>query len=72
MISDKPLDSEACKFRHDRTDYKFGWEIEAELTKGPEEQGVEHENLEVGDDRDDIPFKCLICRDSFKAPVVTK
>jgi RING finger protein 113A len=64
--------SEACKFRHDRTDYKFGWEIEQELAKGPVEQGDQHENLEVHDEEEALPFKCLLCRDSFNKPVVTK
>lgn len=27
---------------------------------------------EIADDSDNLPFKCFICRQSFKDPVVTK
>ena len=27
---------------------------------------------EISSDEDDLPFKCFICRDSFKNPVITK
>jgi RING finger protein 113A len=27
---------------------------------------------EIDSDEEQLPFKCLICRDSFKDPVVTK
>ena len=30
------------------------------------------ENYEIPSDEEDLPFKCLICRDSFVDPVVTK
>nr|CAB3265621.1 zinc finger protein 183 [Phallusia mammillata] len=62
---------DSCKFLHDRSDYKHGWQIERELTEGVYGQGQD-ENWKVSDDEDDLPFKCFICRESFKAPVVTK
>ncbi|XP_011363451.1 RING finger protein 113A-like [Pteropus vampyrus] len=62
---------DSCKFLHDRSDYKHGWQIERELDGG--RYGVyEDENYEVGSDDEKIPFKCLICRQTFQNPVVTK
>ncbi|XP_042548459.1 E3 ubiquitin-protein ligase RNF113A-like [Dipodomys spectabilis] len=62
---------DSCKFLHDRSDYKHGWQIERELDEG--RYGVcEEENYEVGSDDDEIPFKCFICRQTYQNPVVTK
>ncbi|XP_030077609.1 E3 ubiquitin-protein ligase RNF113A-like isoform X2 [Microcaecilia unicolor] len=62
---------DSCKFLHDRSDYKHGWQIERELDEG--RYGVnDDENYEVSSDEEELPFKCFICRDSFKDPVVTK
>ncbi|XP_064134826.1 E3 ubiquitin-protein ligase RNF113A-like [Loxodonta africana] len=62
---------DTCKFLHDRSDYKHGWQIERELDEG--RYGVYgDENYEVGSDDEEIPFKCLICRQTFQNPVVTK
>ncbi|XP_070583197.1 E3 ubiquitin-protein ligase RNF113A isoform X2 [Erythrolamprus reginae] len=62
---------DSCKFLHDRSDYKHGWQIERELDEG--RYGLnDDENYEVSSDEDELPFKCFICRSSFKNPVVTK
>ncbi|XP_049631947.1 E3 ubiquitin-protein ligase RNF113A-like [Suncus etruscus] len=63
---------DSCKFLHDRSDYKPGWQMERELGEG--RYGLcEDENYEVrSDDDEGIPFKCLLCRQPFQAPVVTK
>ncbi|NXO25752.1 R113A protein, partial [Cisticola juncidis] len=62
---------DSCKFLHDRSDYKHGWQIERELDEGC--YGIsDSENYEVSSDEEDMPFKCFICRGSFKNPVVTK
>ncbi|XP_005994672.1 E3 ubiquitin-protein ligase RNF113A isoform X1 [Latimeria chalumnae] len=62
---------DSCKFLHDRSDYKHGWQIERELEEG--RYGAnDDENYEVSSDEDDLPFKCFICRNSFKNPVITK
>ncbi|XP_076973730.1 E3 ubiquitin-protein ligase RNF113A-like [Tamandua tetradactyla] len=62
---------DSCKFLHDRSDYKHGWQMEREL--GEDRHGVcEDENYEVGSDGDEVPFKCFICRQTFRNPVVTK
>lgn len=62
---------DSCKFIHDRGDYKLGWMIEREQELGIYGQ-TEEENWEVSSDEEDLPFKCIICRNHFKKPVVTK
>ncbi|XP_051824146.1 E3 ubiquitin-protein ligase RNF113A [Antechinus flavipes] len=62
---------DSCKFLHDRSDYKHGWQIERELDEG-RYGGMDEDNYEVSSDDDDLPFKCFICRQSFRNPVVTK
>ncbi|XP_066925728.1 E3 ubiquitin-protein ligase RNF113A-like isoform X1 [Clytia hemisphaerica] len=63
---------DSCKFMHDRTDYKLGWQLEREYeqgTYGEEESG----KYEIdSDDDDDLPFACFICREPFQHPVITK
>ncbi|KAF9588596.1 hypothetical protein IFM89_013448 [Coptis chinensis] len=77
---------DACKFMHDRGDYKSGWQMEREWD---EAEKVRKRNLAMGimededeeggagggsDDDDDekLPFACFICREAFVDPVVTK
>ncbi|XP_048341564.1 E3 ubiquitin-protein ligase RNF113A-like [Sphaerodactylus townsendi] len=62
---------DSCKFLHDRSDYKHGWQIERELDEGRYRVN-DDENYEVSDDDEELPFKCFICRGSFKNPVVTQ
>jgi len=63
---------DSCKFSHDRSDYKHGWEIEREWEQGRYAKQQE-KNYEVSDeDEEKLPFRCLICRGSFKIPIVTK
>lgn len=62
---------DSCKFLHDRSDYKHGWQIEREMAEGTYGAG-EEENWEVSDSDDEMPFKCFICRESFVKPIVTK
>ncbi|BFZ00003.1 hypothetical protein BsWGS_03042 [Bradybaena similaris] len=62
---------DSCKFLHDRSDYKHGWQIEREMEEGTYGQKSE-QNYEISSDEEDFPFKCFICRKSFKDPVVTK
>lgn len=67
---------DSCKFLHDRSDYKHGWQLE-------QEGGASHKNdddsddgddtkYEIHSDEEDLPFKCIICRQSFVDPIVTK
>ena len=62
---------DSCKFLHDRSDYKFGWQLEKE-ERGKGEPEEDMSKYEIHSDEEDLPFKCFICRDSFKHPIVTK
>lgn len=74
---------DACKFLHDRSDYKAGWQLDSEWTTQQEKRrrglfssGVHEDegsnHLNSGDvDDDGLPFACFICRDDFKSPVMT-
>ncbi|CAG9573800.1 unnamed protein product [Danaus chrysippus] len=58
---------DSCKFLHDRSDYKHGWQLEREET----EHKAGDSDYEIHSD-EELPFKCFICRESFKDPVVTR
>lgn len=68
---------DSCKFLHDRSDYKHGWQIDQELAEGTygidgndnRYEIVNNSSEEEADD--DIPPLCLICRKEYKDPVVT-
>jgi len=75
---------DACKFMHDRGDYKSGWQLEREwddkekkrkealamgMVREVEGEGGEGEDSE---EEDELPFACFICREPFVDPVVTK
>jgi len=72
---------DSCKFMHDRGDHKAGWQIERDWAAEQEEkrkralQGLSgdaaEENFEIKAE-DDLPWACLICREPFNNPVVTK
>eukprot|EP00037_Helgoeca_nana_P002010 m.31192 g.31192 ORF g.31192 m.31192 type:complete len:375 (-) comp12296_c0_seq1:2887-4011(-) len=77
---------DSCKFLHDRSDYKLGWQIDAEIDGGryaPRDRGGEPpkdiRSYEIDSDSDDdadgLPFACFICREPWiklKSPVMTK
>ncbi|MCP9258962.1 hypothetical protein DINM_001948 [Dirofilaria immitis] len=67
---------DSCKFLHDRTDYKHGWEIERDFSAGRMKEDDEDKyRISSGDEEEEqseLPFKCFICRQSFVNPVVTK
>lgn len=68
---------DSCKFLHDRSDYKSGWQLDQEWAKGQFKDEDEDKYLikdedEDGEDEDGIPSKCAICRESYKEPIVTK
>ncbi|CAD0206806.1 unnamed protein product [Chrysodeixis includens] len=60
---------DSCKFLHDRSDYKHGWQLEREEAEPGRAAG--DSDYEVSSD-DELPFRCFICRSSFTDPVVTK
>ncbi|XP_025835292.1 RING finger protein 113A-like [Agrilus planipennis] len=62
---------DSCKFLHDRSDYKHGWQLEREWASG--EYGHESDDdkkYEIDSDKEDLPFKCYICRKSFVNPII--
>jgi RING finger protein 113A len=66
---------DSCKFLHSREDYKAGWKLDKEWE---EFQGLKSTKKSKKDDAKertpeipDIPFKCVICKDDYKEPVVT-
>ncbi|XP_049776615.1 E3 ubiquitin-protein ligase RNF113A [Schistocerca cancellata] len=64
---------DSCKFLHDRSDYKYGWQLEREMQEGT--YGATDDDphqYEVDSDSEGLPFKCFICRGSFVNPIVTK
>jgi len=61
---------DTCKFMHDRSDYKHGWQMDKEFEEGNFEESDE-EKYVVSDD-DDLPHKCGICKKQFTNPVSTK
>lgn len=70
---------DSCIFLHDRGDYKTGWQLEKEwedAQKNNTRFGSSDPNkyaISDADDSDDeLPFACLICREEFKNPVVTR
>lgn len=76
---------DSCKFLHAREDYKQGWQLDKEwenVTKGKKMSGTvtssanKSGNTEEEDEEesllDNIPFVCIICREAYKNPVVTK
>ncbi|XP_044739011.1 E3 ubiquitin-protein ligase RNF113A [Chrysoperla carnea] len=64
---------DSCKFLHDRSDYKAGWQLEREGGgQGDDSDDGDDKKYEIDSDEDDIPFKCFICRESYRDPVVTK
>ncbi|CAI9101124.1 OLC1v1038381C5 [Oldenlandia corymbosa var. corymbosa] len=74
---------DACKFMHDRGDYKSGWQLEKEWDEAEKTRkrnlalklldNEDDENTADNSDEDDpLPFACFICRQPFVDPVVTK
>ncbi|KAF9932532.1 hypothetical protein FBU30_007971 [Linnemannia zychae] len=69
---------DSCIYMHDRGDYKAGWQLDQEweaeqrAKKAALIEGLNEEESSSDDDDDDVPFACLICREPFTRPVVTK
>lgn len=77
---------DACKFMHDRGDYKSGWQLERDWDEREKARkrelvtggGNDDDDRRGGggDDDDDgnaeLPFACSICRRGFEDPVVTQ
>lgn len=70
---------DSCKFLHDRTDYKAGWQIERDWEIAQKKREDRLLGKPVSDDESDyeiksdeeLPFACYICRKTFEEPVKT-
>lgn len=73
---------DSCKFLHDRSDYKAGWQLERDwaekekrkrdaLLRGENPNCEEANENTQGYDEDGLPFACFLCREEFKSPVKT-
>jgi RING finger protein 113A len=68
-----------CKFMHDRSDYKSGWQLEKEwqaqkLKNDPNKFIIDSDDevsSQEHDSDDDLPFACLLCKGDFKSPIMT-
>lgn len=65
---------DSCKFLHDRSDYKLGWQLERDAITGAGANSGDEDDkkYEIDSDEDSLPFKCFICRNTFVDPIVTK
>lgn len=70
---------DSCKFLHDRTDYKAGWQLEKDWEAAQEKKARVAKGETVSDDESDYeisedeetPFACYICRQPFEDPIKT-
>uniref|UniRef100_A0A8R1DI93 RING finger protein 113A n=1 Tax=Caenorhabditis japonica TaxID=281687 RepID=A0A8R1DI93_CAEJA len=62
---------DSCKFVHDRSDYKHGWEIDEEYEAGKYGQD-DDTNYEIREEDEAFPEDCFICGNPFVDPIVTK
>lgn len=63
---------ESCKFLHAREDYAAGWKLDQEWEKDKKQHQQPGEDKKLVIEEQQIPFKCPICKDDYKSPVVTK
>jgi RING finger protein 113A len=67
---------DSCKFLHAREDYKQGWQLDKEWENVGKSKGSKSDGKEDLDEEEktlaDIPFACIICKEAYKNPVVTK
>lgn len=75
-----------CKYLHAREDYKAGWQLDKEwetVTKGKKNIGgttVARAGRGTGEEEEEdddaelegVPFACIICREGYKHPIVTR
>ncbi|KAI4744342.1 hypothetical protein E4T50_05228 [Aureobasidium sp. EXF-12298] len=79
---------DSCKFLHAREDYKQGWQLDKEWEKAGKskakpttvasanrsatDQAEDSDDDEEAKELEKIPFACIICKEPYKSPVVTK
>jgi RING finger protein 113A len=73
---------DTCKFLHAREDYAAGWKLDREWeikSKGGKMPELQGKKMGTGGwkpteekEEEQIPFKCVICKDDYKIPIITK
>jgi len=69
---------DSCKFLHDRSDYKHGWQIDGDVdggryaSKDEDQKDIRSYEIDSDEEEDALPFACFICKEPFTKPVVTK
>ena len=72
---------DSCKFLHDRSDYKAGWQLDRDWDEAQKalkaNNAPNHQDPTKGEDDGSLPFACLICKEPWTSsscadPVVTK
>ena len=75
---------DSCKFLHSRESYKQGWQLDREwetVTQGKKIPGQvvssrqkddSFDQMNVEAPTENIPFACIICKESYKNPIITK
>lgn len=70
---------DSCKFLHAREDYAQGWQLDKEWEKaGKKDKNKQKDSKEDADlDEEEkmlktIPFACVICKEDYKRPIMTK
>lgn len=62
---------DSCIYLHDRSDYLAGWQLDKISSNALGKRGDLLETVKE-DQEQDLPFACLICRQQFTDPIVTK
>lgn len=68
---------DSCKFLHDRSDYKHGWQIDQDYAKSQNEKKVDDRLTKDSDEKeakddDESDIRCPICKELYKSPIMTK
>ncbi|CAI5444004.1 unnamed protein product [Caenorhabditis angaria] len=62
---------DSCKFVHDRSDYKHGWEIDKDFEEGKYDED-DNTDYTIKEEDEMYPEECYICGNAFVDPIVTK
>lgn len=64
---------DSCKFLHDRSDYKHGWQLEQEWARGEYKEEADDKYLiKETEDENYVSLECVVCKEPYKDPIVTK
>ncbi|KAK5118309.1 hypothetical protein LTR62_002822 [Meristemomyces frigidus] len=66
-----------CKYLHIREDFKQGWQLDKEWEKAGKDKKPGNNSRSDEPDSEEktlenIPFKCIICKEDYKRPIITK